>query len=456
MEFIKKERLIVVQEETEDQPDLKLKPQDEVTEIMGNPPTWTMRWGVFLIAVITVAGLIMSSVFSYPDIIEAPVYLTTENPPLEIFSRMEGKIEQLLVVDQEYVTENTLLATIENPANYEDVMQVEGFIKEVENNIGKWYQFSSLEIPNELELGSLNSNFSELTQTIRDLQYFLKQEAVFVQIAFMEREIEQIKKLNISLKKQEDIYQEELRLVRKNFERNQKLLNDKLISEMELEKLETEYRAAERQHENMRSGIINNEIKIEQLKVQRQGLKTDRLDQVSEKSLRLQQLIDQAKAAITEWQHNYLIVAPQAGVIQFDEYRQVNQFVPSAAVVFTIIADSTVQRQIIARSEVPMTGSGKITPGSTVNIRLTGFPYREYGSLTTTIDKIASLPVTFESDESAEPGYLMEMSLPDTLLTSYGIFIPFKYNMTGTARIITKDRSFLSRVFEQFLSAVKN
>jgi len=453
MEFIKKERKIIVLEESEDQPDLKLNPQDEVTEIMGNPPTWTMRWGIFLIAVFTISGLTMSSFFSYPDIIEAPVYLTTENPPLEVFSKMEGKIEQLLVVDQQYVTANTLLATIENPANYEDVMQVEAFIKEVENNIGKWYQFPSLKIPNELELGSLNSNFSEVIQAIRDLQYYLKQQAVFEQMASMEREIEQIKKLNVSLKKQEDIYQEELKLVRKNFERNQKLLNDKVISEMELEKLETEYRAAERQHENMRSGIINNEIKIEQLKVQRQGLKTDRLDQVSEKSLRLQQLTDQAKAAITEWQHNYLIFAPQAGIIQFDEYRQINQFIPSTAVFFTIIADSTVQRQIIARSEVPMTGSGKVKPGSIVNIRLTGFPYREYGSLTTTIDKIASLPVTFESEE---PGYLMEMLLPDTLLTNYEISIPFKYNMAGTARIITKDRSFLSRVFEQFISAVKN
>ena len=127
-------------------------------------------------------------------------------------------------------------------------------------------------------------------------------------------------------------------------------------------------------------------------------------------------------------------------------YRQINQFVPSATVMFTVIADSTTQSNIIARSEVPMAGSGKVAAGATVNIRLTGFPYREYGSLTTSVDKIASLPVTLESEE---PGYEMEMRLPDTLETNYGNFIPFKHNMTGTARIITKDRSFLSRVFEQ-------
>lgn len=452
MEFIKEEQ-IIIQTDLEEQLDLNLNPQDEVTEIMGNPPTWTMRWGIFLITILTVSVLTMSAFVSYPDIIEAPVYLTTENPPLEIFSKMEGKIDQLLVADQQYVEKNTLLATIKNPANHKDVKRMNNFIGHVENKIGKWRRFRKLKIPGELELGTLNGTYSELVQATRDLQYYLKQHAVFAQMASMEREIEQIEKLNISLEKQEQMYQNELNLIRKNFERNQQLYKDKVISAMELEKLENEYRTAQRQHENMRSGIINNEIRIEGILTQRQNLKAGRSDQVSEKSLRLKQLIDQAKTAITQWEHNYLIVTPQAGVVQFDKYRQVNQFVPPATVVFTVIADSTTQHQMIARSKLPMSGSGKVTPGAPVNIRLTGFPYREYGSLTTHIDKIASLPVTLESEE---PSYEMEMSLPNTLVTNYGNLIPFKHNMTGTARIITKDRSFLSRVFEQFLSTIEN
>ncbi len=452
MEFIKEEN-ITIQEDLKDSPDLKLNPQDEVTEIMGNPPTWTMRWGIFLIALFTVVGLTMSSFLNYPDIIEAPVYLTTENPPLEIFSKVEGKIATLLVEDQEYVSANTLLATIENPAKYGEVIQMREVIDEIEKKIGSWRRFGRLKVPNGLAVGSLNRIYTELVQATRDLQYYLKQHAVFGQMASMEREIEQIKKLNTSLEKQERMYENELNLIRKNFERNQLLRNENIISAIELEKLENEYRAAQRQHENMRSGIINNEIRIEQIAVLRQSLKAGRSDEVVEKTLRLKQLIDQAKAAITEWEHNYLIVTPQAGIVQLDEYRQVNQFVPSATVVCTIIADSIAERQIIARSEVPMSGSGKIISGAKVNIRLTSFPYREYGSLTTNIDKIASLPVTLESDET---GYEMEMSLPDSLITNYGNFIPFKHNMTGTARIITKDRSFLSRISEQFLSAIKN
>ena len=432
---------------------LILNSQDEVTEIMGNPPTWTMRWGIILIGIITFSGLTISAFISYPDIIEAPVYLTTENPPLEIFSKKEGKIKQLLVRDQQYVKANTLLATIENPADYQGVMRMKDFVKEVENKIGYWHQFSHLKIPSGLELGLLNNTFSELVQVTRDLQYYLKQQTVFAQMTAMDREIEQIKKLNSSLEKQEGMYEKELNLIRKNFERNILLFADNSISEMTLEKLENEYRSSQRAHENMRSGIINNEIRIEQINVERKTIEASRLNEISEKSLHLEQLIDRIKTAITEWQYNYLIFSPQAGVVQFDEYRQVNQFVPSSTIIFTVFADSTKQNTIIARSELPMTGSGKVFPGAKVNIRLTGFPYREYGSLTTEVSKIASLPIILKSDE---PGYEMEMILPETLMTNYKNFIPFKHNMTGTARIITKDRSFFSRVFEQFLSAIKN
>ena len=173
------------------------------------------------------------------------------------------------------------------------------FVEEIEKKVGKWRQFRKLNIPGELELGNLNGTYSELVQATRDLQYYLKQHAVFAQMASMEREIEQIEKLNISLEKQEQMFQNELNLIRKNFERNQQLYKDQIISAVELEKLENEYRTAQRQHENMRSGIINNEIRIEGILTQRQNLKADRSDQVSEKSLRLEQLIDQAKAAIS-------------------------------------------------------------------------------------------------------------------------------------------------------------
>jgi hypothetical protein len=51
--------------------------------------------------------------------------------------------------------------------------------------------------------------------------------------------------------------------------------------------------------------------------------------------------------------------------------------------------------------------------------------------------------------------YLINVKLDDGLHTSYKKEIVFKPNMEGTADIVTKDKSFLERIFEQLIKLVK-
>lgn len=452
MAFIRESKNKVGNEQEDPMPDLQLNTHDEVHEILGNPPGWTLRWGVGLIFLIMIIGVSIAAFISYPDIVNAPVYLTTENPPIEIVTKQEGKINALLVKDQQYVQADALLATIENPASYGDVLEMEVFIEDIKSSIGEWSNFDELDIPDDLDVGQMNTLFSELTQSTRDLQYYLSQHAVFKQIKSIEREIKEIKKLNRSLDRQNEMYKEELDLLNKNYERNIQLNKKDIVSDVVLENIESEYRAARREYEKMKAGIIDNNIRVEQLNTRKQLLKSDRADGVSDKSLTLLQLIDRIKSSIDEWKLNYLITSPIAGTINFENYRNKNQYIPAATAIFTVVPDSATH-QIIARSQVPIKGSGKIMEGAKVNIRLAGFPYREYGVLTTRIDKIASLPFT---NQQTGPSYEMLMYLPDSLVTTYDVAVPFKHNMSGTARIITKDRSFLTRIFEQFLNALYN
>jgi hypothetical protein len=46
--------------------------------------------------------------------------------------------------------------------------------------------------------------------------------------------------------------------------------------------------------------------------------------------------------------------------------------------------------------------------------------------------------------------------MADSLVTTYGERLPFQYNLTGAARIITRDRTLLQRLFDQFLNLSKN
>ena len=46
--------------------------------------------------------------------------------------------------------------------------------------------------------------------------------------------------------------------------------------------------------------------------------------------------------------------------------------------------------------------------------------------------------------------YLIDVKLPEKLITSYNKEIVFKHEMRGTAEIITEDLSLIERFFHQF------
>lgn len=52
---------------------------EAIQELLGNPPSWLVRWGISVFAGIITVLIIGSSLFMYPQIIEAPIVITTDN-----------------------------------------------------------------------------------------------------------------------------------------------------------------------------------------------------------------------------------------------------------------------------------------------------------------------------------------------------------------------------------------
>ena len=92
---------------------------EEVREILGRPPRRIVRWGITVIFVV-VAGLFIGSCFiKYPDVLQAPVTVTTEHLPAGVAARSSGKIDTLFVTEGEIVTEGAPIAVLENPARWQ-------------------------------------------------------------------------------------------------------------------------------------------------------------------------------------------------------------------------------------------------------------------------------------------------------------------------------------------------
>ncbi|HQU57989.1 MAG TPA: biotin/lipoyl-binding protein, partial [Saprospiraceae bacterium] len=96
--------------------------RDDIQRILGNPPGWALRWGITALFVGVALVLGMAWLVKYPDVITARVVIVTENPPVRVFARSNGKISQLLVKDKAPIAAGQVIAVLENTAELEDVL----------------------------------------------------------------------------------------------------------------------------------------------------------------------------------------------------------------------------------------------------------------------------------------------------------------------------------------------
>ena len=90
---------------------------ESVQEILGNPPSWIIRWGITIVFIALLFVVMISFFVKYPDFITSQVIITTQNPPEKIEARVNGKLEHVLVHNQQNVASGKVLAYLQTSAN---------------------------------------------------------------------------------------------------------------------------------------------------------------------------------------------------------------------------------------------------------------------------------------------------------------------------------------------------
>ena len=94
---------------------------EEVQEVMGQIPSWILRWGITLVGLIMVGLAIGSYLFKYPDTLMAEVTVTMATPPIEMYARVTGRLEHMTARHLQQVNPDEALAVLENTADFKDV-----------------------------------------------------------------------------------------------------------------------------------------------------------------------------------------------------------------------------------------------------------------------------------------------------------------------------------------------
>ena len=408
---------------------------EEAQEVLGKMPSWIIRWGVSVIFIIF-AGIFIGSYFiKIPQILTAPITITSTNPPSDLIAKSNGRIENILRKEGELVAKGEVVAYLHTTANYNDICSIE---KELELSDDTIYSFLS----KEYNMGEMQNSFSEYRNYCVDYLHYIKAKNISLRIELL---LEQIEKYGIYLKQQKgqrEILSQDLDIERRSLKRDSLLLSYEAITLTDLDRSTQTLLHKRSSLLGFDASITNAELSVLKMQQQLTELRMQHNNETAQHTRLISESRWRLLAQIKLWKSKYVLTAPINGKLTFTKYWSKNQNVITGDVVSTVLPVDSVE--VIGLMTIPSSGFGRVDLGQVVNIKLNGYPYQEYGVLKGSIVRLSSVPDV--------DGYIAEINFPQGLLSTYKEQFKFIQKMDGTGDIITKDTRLLERLIRPMRS----
>jgi multidrug resistance efflux pump len=417
-----------------DEPLLHSEP---VQEVLGVRPNWLVRWGIAVIFFVLTLLTVLSWIIQYPDVISANIVVTTRIPPSGVVARATGELMDIRVRGNEHVDRGALLAVIRNSAEPLAVFQLEEDLSRLGRDPNQ--PVLSLDLPENLPLGELQSDYSTFVKNYRALHYYVERDPANEEIRGLEPQLRHQRERLEAYLRQRDILAQDIRLVERDYARTLELSARQVLSIKNLEDKQRELLQARRSGEGAELDIANTRLDIDKLDQNLTQLRLRDSQQRQDLQLALGESYKNLRSRLAVWEQIYVLRAPMSGQVSLYKFWSDRQFVKAGDEVVAIVPAGI--QPPVGKVTIPLASSGKVRPGQAVYIRLDNYPYQEYGLLKGTVTSISPVP--------REAHYAIEVELPETLNTTFGKRLDFRQEMQGRAEIVTEDLRLLERIFYQ-------
>lgn len=415
---------------------------EEVQEILGTPPSWLIRWGTAVVFFLFVCLIGLAWFLKYPDVLTAEALITTTTPPVDVVTRTEGRILQTMVQDRQTVQQGDILAVMQNPASYEDVLNLGMSVQAWQNS--SLDSLKTIQPVQNLTLGEIQDEYADFLQQLDffklgkysgSASFQSNVGAIQAQISQLEQSIQFDQK---GLKRTAD----QLKSAEEYYQKQKKLYEEGITSQLDFERERTKLADIERQRDIYEENILRKRNEIIALKSSINTASFGQQSTSSSATSRLQASLSTLRSSIEQWKQNYLLVAPVSGKVSYSNVNE-QQFVQQGKALMSIVPPSS--GQIVAQISLPMAGSGKVDDGQKVLIKLDGYPYQEFGAVQGKIESKSLVPQNGR--------YLIIATLAvdnqNQLVTLTGKKVEFQQKLSGVAEIITNEKGFLERILER-------
>jgi len=366
--------------------------------------------------------------------------LTTFNSPASLIARSGGTITELFVKNEDEIAVNQPVALIGNQARWEDVQKLTSFLDSL-GNPEALHGIVNILTPHErLSLGDIQGNYLRFVTLSEQFIDYLRQAYIPSKTDLLEKQIARQEEYIVELKNQLKLSEEDLQLTINSYRRDSNLFasSNYSISVTELERSKQVLIQKQLSFSSLRSSIKNTESSTLKMKESGLDLRIQYEKEVNKFNSDLTEALQLLNVSLGQWKEKFLIISPVNGKITFTAFWNVNQVIRAGDIVATVIPQDP--SRIIVRAIVPAAGLGRVRSGQEVNIKLSGFPYMEFGVIKGKIRSISLVP--------AGEGYIAEIDPVNGLRSSYGIDIGFINDMTGTADIITDNKRLIYRLIK--------
>ena len=419
---------------------------EEVQEIMGHVPAWIVRWGITVFFTLFIGIVAGSYFFRYPLVVSAPLVLTTINPPAPLISKSSSRITKWYVTDGQHIHEGTVVALLESAADYAHMQLLNHLLGSFTGNWSE--EVKTVSFPDKLRLGKLQNTFVNFQKKYNNLNHYLEQ-------GLIEKKINLLKARTLNQEKQYELIQKQWALKHREFEVAQRIFSrDSMaffeggygIIKMEYERSLQTFIAQKSSMLSFEASVRNAEVSLLQLKESLLELRIAQENDLMRYQNELDEMLVTLQSQINDWFENYVLTSPIEGKITLTKYWSENQVINTGERLATVVPhEKTI---IIARAFVPSSGLGKVETGQNVNIKLSGFPYMEYGILTGRVNSLSLVP--------EQEGYVAEIELEEGMKSTYKETLKFVQQMDGTADIITQETRLIYRFINPLRKLIEN
>jgi multidrug efflux pump subunit AcrA (membrane-fusion protein) len=408
-------------------------------------PSWWMKYGITTSFLLLVILLVLSSIIRYPDIIYGEFRIMSNTPSITIPLAQNVQIEKLLKKNGEQVKKGNHIMVFKNSANHNDLLDASRMIDlKLVSDDDFNLLFERLK-SKSLSLGEIQGSWMQLYSSLFEhysITELLKYEG---KIRRLNYQLDKQKQLNKHYNGLLDLNKTERGIITKFSHIDSVLFSTKAISRVDYLTKQEEYILRGREQKQNEIASKRNELEMVAIMSEIEASKDEQRERLLAVRINISETVNKLKSDILTWKKTYLIEAPINGTLNFLGNIDENGFINSEENAIVITPE---RRGFKAIVKIPLFRSGKVEAGQNVHLKLNDYPYREFGHLSGTLTNI--------SDVAGSNHYQARVNLGTKLQTNYKKIIYAKENMTGSAEIITEDRSLLSRVLDKFIYIFRN